>query len=148
MSLRSQIENDLHEFMRTKNEIGRNTLRMVISSVKLFEIEKAIQADDAAILALIQKEIKTRRDSLIEFEKGNRPDLIKSTNEEIGILESYLPEQLSDDEIERIVSKCIIDNGFATPADMGKAMKSILPLLSGKAPSDKISSIVRKKLIG
>lgn len=148
MSLRSQIENDLHEFMRTKNEIGRNTLRMVISSVKLFEIEKAIQADDAAILALIQKEIKTRRDSLIEFEKGNRPDLIKSTNEEIGILESYLPEQLSDDEIERIVSKCIIDNGFATPSDMGKAMKSILPLLSGKAPSDKISSIVRKKLIG
>lgn len=148
MSLKSQIENDLHEFMRTKNEIGRNTLRMVLSSVKLFEIEKAIQADDAAILALIQKEIKTRRDSLIEFEKGNRPDLIKSTNEEIGILESYLPEQLSDDEIERIVSKCIIDNGFATPADMGKAMKSILPLLSGKAPSDKISSIVRKKLIG
>ncbi|NLJ39596.1 MAG: GatB/YqeY domain-containing protein [Candidatus Atribacteria bacterium] len=148
MSLKNQIENDLHEFMRTKNEIGRNTLRMVLSSVKLFEIEKTIQADDAVILSLIQKEIKTRRDSLIEFEKGNRPDLIKSTNVEIGILENYLPEQLSDAEIERIVSKCILDNGFATPADMGKAMKAVLPLLSGKAPSDKVSSIVRKKLIG
>jgi len=146
MSLKLQLENDLHEFMRSKNEIGRNTLRMVLSSLKLFEIEKSIQADDTVVLSIIQKEIKIRRDSLIEFEKGNRQDLIDLTNKEIGVLLKYLPKQLDDEEIEKIVSQCITELGATSLADMGKVMKTTLPLISGKAPSDKVSLIVRKKL--
>lgn len=146
MSLRQQVENDLHEFMRSKNEIGRNTLRMVLSSIKFFEIEKSVQADDPTILNLIQKEIKTRKDSLIEFEKGKRTDLVVTTNEEISILEKYLPKQLSDEEIETIVKQCISEQGASSISDMGKVMKVALPLLAGKAPSDKVSLIVRRIL--
>ena len=146
MSLKTQLENDLHEFMRSKNEIGRNTLRMVLSSLKLFEIEKSVQADDSVILSIIQKEIKIRRDSLIEFEKGNRKDLIDLTNMEIEVLQKYLPKQLNDDEIEKIVSQSISELGATSLADMGKVMKIVLPPLSGKAPADKVSLIVRKKL--
>ena len=146
MSLKLQLENDLHEFMRSKNEIGRNTIRMVLSSLKLFEIEKSIQADDSVILSIIQKEIKIRRDSLIEFEKGNRKDLIDLTNMEIGVLQKYLPKQLEDFEIEKIVSQCISELGATSIADIGKVMKTVLPLLSGKAPADRVSLIVRNKL--
>ena len=105
MSIKHQLEQDLLESMRTKNEIGRNTLRMVISSVKMYEIEKSTEADDTSVLGIIQKEIKSRRDSLVEFEKGKRNDLIETTNKEISILEKYLPAQLSDSEIELLVKR-------------------------------------------
>jgi uncharacterized protein len=146
MSLKHQLEQDLLDSMRAKNEIGRNTLRMVISSVKMYEIEKSSEIDDASVLGIIQKEIKTRRDSLVEFEKGKRNDLIETTNKEIVILEKYLPKQLSDIEIEQLVKKIVIETGASTPADIGKVMKGVLPLLAGKAPSDRVSIIVRKVL--
>jgi len=146
MSLKNQIEQDLLESMRTKNEIGRNTLRLVISSIKMFEIEKSITADDSAVLGIIQKEIKSRRDSVIEFEKGKRNDLIETTNKEISLLEKYLPQQLSEDEIEVLVKKVVLETGATSPTDMGKVMKVVLPLVAGKASSDKVSMIVRKIL--
>lgn len=146
MSIKHQLEQDLLESMRTKNEIGRNTLRMVISSIKMYEIEKSAQSDDTSVLGIIQKEIKTRRDSLVEFEKGKRNDLIETTKKEISILEKYLPEQLSDSEIENFVKKVVLETGASTPADIGKVMKGVLPLLAGKAPSDKVSLIVRRVL--
>jgi uncharacterized protein len=146
MSLKHQLEQDLLDSMRSKNEIGRNTLRMVISSVKMFEIERSAEIDDSSVLGIIQKEIKTRRDSLVEFEKGKRNDLIETTSKEITILEKYLPRQLSDIEIEQLVQKIVEETGATTPADIGKVMKGVLPLLAGKAPSDKVSLIVRKVL--
>lgn len=146
MSLKHQLEQDLLDSMRTKNEIGRNTLRMVISSVKMFEIERSIEIDDASVLGIIQKEIKIRRDSLLEFEKGKRNDLIETTNKEINFLEKYLPSQLSDPEIEELVKKVVEETNASSLADIGKVMKGVLPLLAGKAPSDKVSFIVRKIL--
>jgi uncharacterized protein len=146
MSIKHQLEQDLLESMRTKNEIGRNTLRMVISSVKMYEIEKSTEADDTSVLGIIQKEIKSRRDSLVEFEKGKRNDLIETTNKEISILEKYLPAQLSDSEIELLVKKVVLETGASSPMDIGKVMKEVLPLVTGKAPSDKVSLIVRKVL--
>jgi len=146
MSLKNQIEQDLLESMRTKNEIGRNTLRLVISSIKMFEIEKSITADDSAVLGIIQKEIKSRRDSVIEFEKGKRIDLIETTNREISLLEKYLPQQLSEEEIEVLVKKVVFETGATSPTDMGKVMKGVLPFVAGKASSDKVSMIVRKIL--
>ncbi len=147
MSLKQQIEQELLDAMRTKDEIRRNTLRMVIAAVKLFEVEKTKSTiDDAALLAIIQKEIKTRRDSLVEFEKGKRQDLIETTNNEIAVLEKYLPRQLSSTEVEAIVKQSIAEVGATSPADMGKVMKVVLPKIAGQAPSDIVSKVVRSLL--
>ncbi len=146
MGIKQQIELDLHNFMRSKNEIGRNTLRLVIAAIKMYEIEKAKQVEDAIVLNIIQKEIKIRRDTLVDFAKANRQDLITSTNNEIIVLEKYLPIQLSDPEIEEIVQKAISDLGIVSPSEMGKVMKTVLPLLSGKASADRVSQIVRNNL--
>jgi uncharacterized protein YqeY len=146
MPLKQKIEQDLLDFMRSKNEIGRNTLRMVIASIKMFEIEKSSSIDDSSIMAIIQKEIKTRRDSITDFAKGNRQDLIETALSEISILESYLPKQLSDSEVEQEVKGIINEIGASSPADIGKVMKVVIPKLAGKTSSDKISQAVRKLL--
>lgn len=143
MALKHQIEQDLLDCMRSKDEIGRNTLRMVIAAIKMFEIEKKTPIDDQSLSNIIQKEIKIRRDSIVEFEKGKRDDLIDSTNREISFLEKYLPKQLSDSEIEEILKKAISEVGASTPADMGKVMKVVLPKVAGQASSDRVSRIVR-----
>jgi uncharacterized protein YqeY len=143
MALKQQIEQDLLDCMRRKDEIGRNTLRMVIAAIKIFEIEKKTPIDDQSLSNIIQKEIKIRRDSIIDFEKGKRDDLINTTNREISFLEKYLPEQLSDSEIEEILKKAISEVSASTPADMGKVMKVVLPKVAGQASSDRVSRIVR-----
>lgn len=147
MTLKQRIEQDLLDFMRSKDEIGRNTLRMVIAAIKLFEVEKSSPIDDQALLSIIQKEIKIRRDSVVEFEKGKRVDLIDSTSKEIAILEHYLPKQLSDAEIEEIVRAAKIETGASSIGDMGKVMKSALSVVAGRAASDRVSQVVRKLLL-
>ncbi len=146
MALKERIEQDLLEYMRQKDEIGRNTLRMVISAMKLFEVEKKTTIDDQLLISLVQKEIKNRNDSITDFEKGKRYDLIETTRKEINILEKYLPEQMSDGQIEKIILATIIETQAVSIADMGKVMKNVLSKIAGQASSDKISQLVRKKL--
>jgi uncharacterized protein len=146
MSLKQQLEQDLLGFMRTKDEVGRNTLRLVISSIKLAEIENKTSITDDSILGILQKEIKIRRDSSVEFEKGQRQDLVATTAKEIEIMEKYLPLQMTDVEIEQFVKQLIDELGVSSPSDMGKVMKIVIPKLTGKAPSDKVSLVVRKIL--
>jgi uncharacterized protein YqeY len=146
MSLTKDFEKDLHEAMRAKDETARNTLRLIITSIKNAEIEKSAALDDSAILSILQKEIKMRRESILEFQKGNRADLIQLSERELKILEKYLPAQLSDHEIEKIVKDVIMEISATSPADIGKVMKIVIPKLAGKAASDKVSSIVRSQL--
>jgi uncharacterized protein YqeY len=145
-TLKHKIESDLLENMRSKNEVGKNTLRMLLSAIKLFEIEKSIPIDDSGIFSLIQKELKLRRDSINDFQKGNRQDLIDATASEIVFLEKYLPRQLSDLEIEIIVIDAIHEVNASTPSDIGKVMKLVLPRTSGQAQSDRVGKIVRDLL--
>lgn len=145
-TLKQKIESDLLENMRSKNEVGKNSLRMLLSSIKLFEIEKSTMIDDIGVLSLIQKELKSRRDSINDFQKGNRQDLVDSTMNEIVFLETYLPRQLSDQEIEKIVVVAIEEASASTPSDMGKVMKIALPRTSGQATSDRVGKIVRDLL--
>lgn len=145
-TLKQKIESDLLENMRSKNEVGKNTLRILLSAIKLFEIEKSTKIDDSGILSLIQKELKSRRDSINDFLKGNRQDLVDSTMSEIAFLENYLPRQLSDQEIEKIVIDAIDEVNASAPSDMGKVMKIVLPRTSGQAPADRVSKIVRDLL--
>ena len=146
LTLKQKIESDLLDNMRSKNEVGKNTLRMLLSSIKLYEIEKSIAIDDSGVLTQIQKEIKTRKDSINDFQKGNRQDLVDSTTSEIVFLEQYLPRQLSDPEIEIIVRDAINEVGAMGPSEMGIVMKAILPRISGQASSDRVSKIVRDLL--
>lgn len=146
MTLKQRIEQDLLVCMRNRDEIGRNTLRMIIAAIKLFEVGKSSSIDDETLTNIIQKEIKIRKDSIIEFEKGKREDLINSTNKEISFLEKYLPKQLTDLEIETVLKKTIVEVGATSAADMGKVMKAALPQFAGQASSDRVSRIVRNLL--
>ncbi len=146
LTLKQKIESDLLDNMRSKNEVGKNTLRMLLSAIKLYEIDKSAAVDDIGVLSLVQKEIKTRRDSVNDFQKGNRQDLVDSTMREIAFLEQYLPRQLSDPDIEMIVRAAIQEVGAIQPSEMGKVMKVVIPRISGQASSDRVSKIVRELL--
>ena len=140
------IEQDLRDAMRNRDETRKRTLRMVIAAVKMAQIEKQSPLDESGLMAILQKEIKTRRESILEAQKAKRDDLVVATEAEVAILETYLPKQLSHDELEIMVQNAIVEAGAATPADMGKVMKILVPRLQGRAPGDQVSQMVRQHL--
>jgi len=147
MDLRERLESELHAAMRENNEIGRNTIRMVLSSLKLGEVEKGHSFSDDEILGVIQKELKIRSESLDEYSRGGRPDLVEKTRQEVAILEKFLPVQMNDAELTTIIAEAIQATGAALPSDMGKVMKIVLPQVQGKAPADRVSKLVRAMLV-
>jgi uncharacterized protein YqeY len=146
MLSKNTFEDALHDAMRQKDEVAKNTYKMLLSSMKMTEIEKGVAPDEAAILGILQKEIKMRRESIIDFEKGERADLKTLAETEISILQKYLPAQLSDEEIKDAAIEAIKEVNASLSSDMGKVMKVLMPKLSGKAPADRISTIVRALL--
>jgi uncharacterized protein YqeY len=145
-SLKDKFNSLLHEAMKKKDEVTRDTMRMVLTNLKLAEVEKMQTLDNAAILSLIQKEIKSRHESIEDFIKGNRQDLITRAEAEIKVLEQFLPKQLSEPELKKIIKDTITDIGASAIADMGKVMKAVLPKIQGKAASDRVSAIVKELL--
>ncbi len=146
MELRKQLETDLYQAMRDKDETVKNTIRFVFSSLKLAEIEKGHAFDDSEILSIIQKEIKMRAESIAEFTKGSRQDLIDKAKKESQVLENYLPKQLSDSDLIILIDRAIAEVSAQTPSDMGKVMKIVLPQVQGQASADRISKLVRSRL--
>jgi uncharacterized protein len=146
ISLKDKFNNLLHESIKSHDEVSRDTMRMILTNLKLIEVEKKQPLDDAAILSLVQKEIKMRHESIEEFKKGNRQDLVERSEAEVKVLEQFLPKQLSDEEIRAIVQAAISEVGASSIADMGKVMKAALPKLQGKAASDRVSSTVKELL--
>jgi uncharacterized protein YqeY len=144
--LKNKFNDLLHESMRSHDEISRDTMRMVLTSLKLAEVEKKQELDDTAVLALVQKEIKSRHESIIDFKKGNRPDLVEKSEKEIKVLEQFLPKQMSDEELKAIVEEAIKEVDAQNPSDMGKVMKIVIPKAQGKASSDRISGLVKQLL--
>jgi uncharacterized protein YqeY len=147
MDLRGRLESELHAAMREKPEIGRNTIRMYLSSLKLGEVEKGHAFSDDEILGVIQKELKIRSESMEEYSRGGRPDLVDKTHQEVAILEKFLPAQMSDEELLAIIAEAIQATDAKLPADMGKVMKIVLPQVQGKAPADRVSRLVRTMLV-
>jgi uncharacterized protein YqeY len=143
MSIKTQIEKDLNDAMRARDEPRKRTLRMTLSAIKLAEVEKGAPLDDAAILAIFQKEIKNRRESITDAERAGRPDLVAESEAEIVILESYLPSQLTADEIEAMAQAAIQEVGATSPKEMGQVMKILMPRLQGSADGSQVSQIVR-----
>jgi uncharacterized protein len=146
MDLRQQLEYSLRDSMKSKDEVKKQTIRMVLSAVKLSDIENGKPLDDIGITLVIQKEIKSRRESIQDAQKANRPDIITTTQAEISILETFLPKQLTEDEIRSMAIAAIEEVQAKGTNDIGKVMKIIIPKIQGRAPNDQVSQIVRNLL--
>ena len=146
MTIKKQLEDSLKEAMKAKDDERKKTLRLALSSITLAEKEKISKLDDQAIISILQKEIKIRQDSISESKDINRTNLIAGYNNEIKILSSFLPEQLSEDQIRTIVNEVITEIGATNIKEMGKVMKISITKIQGKAPNNIISNIVNEEL--
>src|SRR3990167_6851019 len=144
-----QIQNDLRESLRNKDEIKVSTLRLLIGAIKNFAIEKESTSyvpTDEEIVGVVRKEAKKRKESIEQFRAGGRNELVEKETSELRILESYLPEQMSEEEVEKKVEQKIQELGVTSAAEIGKVMGVLSQELKGKADMGFVSSIVRKKL--
>lgn len=144
--MRERILNDLKTAMKNQDKDTLKVIRMVKGSMQLAEIDLKHELNDDEVINIISKEIKTRRDSIKEFEKGNRQDLVEETLKEINVLEKYLPEQLSEDEVNSIIDDVFNKVQPSGMQEMGKIMGMISPLVKGKADLGVVSSKIREKL--
>ena len=146
MDIKTQLNDAMKEAMKAHDEIRLRTVRMALAAVKQVEIDKRITLDDAAVLPLLQKEIKNRREAVEEAKKANRNDLIADNEAEIKVLEVFLPKAMSADELRLLVQSSIAETGAATQTDMGKVMKVLMPKVAGRAAGDQISAMVKELL--
>jgi uncharacterized protein YqeY len=146
MTDKAELENALREAMRSGDDLRKRTLRMVLSAIRLAEIEKGAALEPAAILTTLQKEIKTRRESIADAERAGRPELAAEAQAEIALLETYLPEQMSTDELEALARAAIAEAGATSPREMGQVMKVLLPKIQGRADGAQVSQVVRRLL--
>ncbi len=146
MDIKTQLNESVKDAMRSGDEVRKRTVRMVLAAVKQVEVDKRIAIDDLAVVALIQKEIKNRREAIEEAKKANRPDLIEENEAEIKVLEVFLPKAMPAEELRALVQAAIDETGAAAPSDMGKVMKVVMPKVAGRAPNDMISAAVKQLL--
>ena len=145
--LKEKLMDDLKLAMREKNEIRKNTVQMVRAGILQIEKDKGIVVEDDKIIEIIAKEVKSKKDALVDFEKGGREDLIAQTNEEIAILQEYLPKQLTKEEIKVELEKVIADLGATSMKDMGPVMKEAKARIGAAADGRTINDVV-KELLG
>jgi hypothetical protein len=148
MALREQLNEDIKTAMKARDSERLGALRLLSAAAKQREVDERITLDDAALIAIVEKEIKKRRESIAQFEKAQRQDLVDKEKFEISVIEAYLPQQLSQAEIEAIVAEALASTGAKSPADMGKVMGVVKPKLAGKADMGKVSALVKTKLSG
>lgn len=146
MSLKETLLQDLKAAMKDKDIIRKNTIQLVRSGVLQIEKDNQVELDDGGVLDVVAKELKKRRDSLPEYEKSGRTDLIENLNREIEVLLGYLPKQLTEDEIHKIVEETIAETGATTMKDMGKVMGAVSPKVKGRADNRVVSGYVKKLL--
>ena len=148
MSLKDRITEDMKSAMRAKEAERLGTIRMVQAAIKQREVDERITLDDAQILAVLEKMIKTRKESVAQFQSGGRTDLVEKENREIALLQAYLPEQLSDAEIDALIADAIAQAGATSIKDMGKAMAIVKQKAQGRADIGAVSAKLKAKLGG
>lgn len=144
--LKEKLLQDFKEAMKEKNELKKNTIMMVRAPILQIEKDTQKELNDDAILEILAKEIKKRKDSLEDIEKSGREDLIKQVNDEMAIIKAYLPEELSLEELEKIIEEVIAETGATSMKDMGKVMQAAKAKTAGRADNKVINEIVKKKL--
>jgi len=146
MSIKTQLNESMKDAMKSGDEVRKRTVRMALAAVKQVEVDKRIELDEMAVMNLLQKEIKNRRESLEEAKKANRADLIQENEAEINVLQAFLPKAMPAEELRILVQDAITETGASSPADMGKVMKVVMAKVAGRAPNDMVSAIVREFL--
>ena len=148
MSLKDRLTDDLKQAMRQGDERRKSTIRLVRAAITNAEIERGEELSDDEVLAIIAKEAKQRRESVTEFARGGRQDLVDQEEEELQILLSYLPAQMSRDEIEIAARQVIAEVGATSMAQMGEVMRCLMPQLKGKADGSLVNQVVKEILTG
>jgi hypothetical protein len=148
VSLKQRINDDLKAAMRAGETRRRDTMRLLLAALKQREVDERKELADADVVAVIDKMIKQRREAIAQFEKGGRHDLAANEQFEIGVLQAYMPQALSDAEIEAAVAEAIASAGAKAASDMGKVMGALRGQLAGRADMGKVSALVKSKLSG
>ena len=146
MTIREELNQALKTAMKEKNDVTKRTVRSVISNIKNQEIDKQKVLIDEEIVAVLYKELKIREEAIDGAKKNDREDLIEEANQEIAVLKNFLPEEMPEEDIKKIIEAAIQNTGAASMADMGKVMKTVLPEIAGKAPNNLVSKIVKDLL--
>jgi len=146
MKLAEQINQDFLTAYKNHDEAKSSLLRLLKSSLQNAEIAKKGELQDEEVIKLIQKEVKQRQDAIVEYKRGGRDDLANKDEAEITILKTYLPLELSEEELEKLVSEAITSTNAQSPADFGKVMAAVMPKIAGRATGDKVSTTVKKLL--
>ncbi len=146
MSLKEQITEDMKNAMRAKDTGRLGTIRLLLAAMKQKEVDERIELDDAAVIAIVEKLIKQRKDSISQFQAANREDLVAIENAELVLLQAYMPAQMSEAEVAAVVAKVVAEVGATGPQDMGKVMGVVKPQLAGKADMGVVSAQVKAAL--
>lgn len=146
MTTLKSLQNELREAMRSGDQVKKQTLRMVISAIKLAEVEKRQPLEEDDILAVLQKEAKSRSETIAESREAGRDDIVEQTEKELEILQSYLPDAMSPEELDEEIKAAIAEAGSVGPQDMGKVMKIVMPRVKLRADGKEVSARVRALL--
>ncbi|MFC2064891.1 GatB/YqeY domain-containing protein [Chloroflexota bacterium] len=144
--MKTRIDQAIKDAMRAGDQVTRQTLRLVMAAIKQSEVDNKITLDDNAIFSILQKEVRTRNESMDDAKKADRSDLIQELEEEINVLQKFLPEEIDDEALIEMVKAAVAEVGAESPADMGKVMKILLPRVQGQASGSRISQAVRSLL--
>ncbi|MBX9346233.1 GatB/YqeY domain-containing protein [Chromobacterium piscinae] len=146
MSLRVRITDDMKSAMKAKEADKLGAIRLLLAAVKQKEVDERIELDDAGVIAVVDKMIKQRRDSISQYQAAQRQDLVDKEQAEMDVLMGYMPQQLSQAEIEVLIAKAVADTGAAGMQDMGKVMGALRPQLAGRADMAQVSALIKAKL--
>jgi uncharacterized protein YqeY len=146
MAIKEQLSEDIKAAMRARDSERLTTLRLVSAAIKQKEVDERVSLDDAAVLAVLEKMIKQRKDSIAQFQAGGRQDLVDKEQAELAVLAAYMPEQMSESEVAAAVVAGIAAVGASGPQDMGKVMSALKPGLAGKADMGLVSKLLKEKL--
>jgi uncharacterized protein YqeY len=142
MGLKERLEKDLRDALRNRDELRKTTLRLALAAIKNAEIEKRGELEEGELLAVLSKQAKQRRESAAQFAQGGRDDLVAQEEQELKIIEEYIPAQLSAEEIEARAREAIKEVGATTPAQMGEVMRVLMPQMKGRADGRLVNTIV------
>jgi uncharacterized protein YqeY len=145
MTLKARITDDMKDAMRAKATARLSTIRLLLAAIKQKEVDERVDVGDADVVAIIERMIKQRRESVTQFEAGKRPDLVAHERAEIGILQSYMPQALSDGEVDALIAAAVAQSGGGMAA-MGKVMAVLKPQLAGRADMGVVSAKVKARL--
>ena len=148
MMLRERVNEDMKSAMKAREAERLATIRQLLAAMKQREVDERITLDDAGVVAVVEKMLKQRKDSVQQYEQAGRTDLADREKAEMAILSGYLPQQMADAELDAVVAAAVASSGAKSPADMGKVMAIVKPQVAGKADMGKVSALVKAKLAG